>query len=280
MPRELRIQLPDDIWAALSARSQSSGQSVGSLVKAALAEALDIAHRSMFQVSTSSAVVHGVYEGCVSIAELRRHGDLGLGTFDELDGEMIVLDGRCYQARADGSVREVADDVLTPFATVVAFVPHATHRLSDVASWADLARQLDGLRTSDNDILAYRMTGDITSMVARAPCRHASGTDIVTATADQAVFTFTAPSGTLLGFWSPEYAEQLAIAGYHLHFLSDDRRSGGHVLDLAASRLDVEVQVVSDIHVVLPDTEGFLRTDLGGSVAEALDVAEHERSDR
>lgn len=277
MPREIRIQVPDDVWSALQARAQSSGQGAGELVRAALAEFLDIRHRAMFQVSTSSAVVHGVYEGCVSIAELRRHGDLGLGTFDGLDGEMIVLDGRCYQARADGTVHEVADDVLTPFATVVAFAPHASHQVTGVISWEDLARKLDGLRESDNDILAYRMTGQVASLVARAPCRHESGTDIVTATADQAVFTFADPVGTLLGFWSPEYAEQVAISGYHLHFLSEDRSSGGHVLDLVAPRLTVEVQVVSDIHVVLPETEGFLSTDLEGGVAESLKVAEHER---
>ena len=56
----------------------------------------------MFQTSTMGALPDGVYKGNVSIRELRRHGDFGLGTFNSLNGEMLVLDGVCYQLRGDG----------------------------------------------------------------------------------------------------------------------------------------------------------------------------------
>ena len=46
----------------------------------------------------------------MKVADIRRHGDFGLGTFDSLDGEGIMLDGRCWQARGDGSVIEAPDD--------------------------------------------------------------------------------------------------------------------------------------------------------------------------
>ena len=87
----------------------------------ALADALEIEHSTLFQVSTSTALVQGVYNGVVTIGELKQHGDFGLGTFDGLDGEMLAVDGRFYQVHGSGVVNEPADDLRVPFAVVTAF---------------------------------------------------------------------------------------------------------------------------------------------------------------
>lgn len=274
MAKRLETQISDSLWQALQERSASSGQSVSHIVQAALAEALDVEHHSMFQVSTSGAIVEGLYQGCVSVGDLRRHGDLGLGTFEDLDGEMILIDGHCYQARSDGTVTEAPDDELTPFASVVSFAADQTHPLPNVASWPDLTGQLDGLRTSANAILAIRATGHFDTVRVRAACKHESGTDLVSAVSDQAIFNFTDIEGSLVGFWSPEYTQAIAIAGYHVHFISADRQHGGHVLDLTAHDLPVDLHVVSDLHLAIPETAEFLAADLGGDTTDALDKAE------
>jgi acetolactate decarboxylase len=77
----------------------------------------------LFQASTIGALLDGAYEGDVSFGQLAEHGDLGLGTLNALDGEMIALDGRFYRADVDGSITEVGSDALTPFAVVVWFEP-------------------------------------------------------------------------------------------------------------------------------------------------------------
>ena len=277
MPRNLNVQVSSTIWDALVARSQSSGQSLNHLVQAALAEALDIEHHSIFQVSTSGAIVEGVFQGCVSVADLRRHGDVGLGTFEDLDGEMIMVDGHCYQARADGSVVEAADAELTPFATVVSFAADAVVDLASVASYADFTAQLDGLRSSDNGIVSYLATGTFGSIDLRAACKAEDGMDLVEATANQALFHFEGITGTLVGFWSPEYTRSIAISGYHVHFISADRQHGGHVLGLSCDDLHVAINDVHDIHVAIPESQEFLEADLAGDHSEALEIAEHER---
>jgi acetolactate decarboxylase len=95
---------------------------VALIVTKALADYFDVAHHTLYQVSTATALVEGIYQGAVRVGTLREHGDLGLGTFEELDGEMVVVDGHFYQVRCDGSVREVNDGVLSPFAVSVVFV--------------------------------------------------------------------------------------------------------------------------------------------------------------
>ena len=61
----------------------------------------------LFQASTIGALLDGAYDGDVTFAELAEHGDLGLGTLDALDGEMIALDGRFYRADVDGGIHPV-----------------------------------------------------------------------------------------------------------------------------------------------------------------------------
>lgn len=271
----LTTQISQTLQRALHERAESSGQSISHIVQAALAEALDIQHHSLFQVSTSGAIVHGLYQGCVSVAELRRHGDLGLGTFEDLDGEMILLDGHCFQARADGTVRQAPDDALTPFATVVSFAADHIMRLPH-STLSDLTRALTDRRVTPNGIEAYRVTGTFEALELRAACRTDPGVDLVTATAHQSLFHRENITGTLVGFYSPEYMRSVSISGYHLHFLSDDRSCGGHVLGFTGIDLNVEINDVSHVQLAIPETTEFLKADLTEDISAALDIAERQ----
>lgn len=268
MARRLETTISDALWAALQARAESLGQPIRQVVQDALADALDVAHHSMFQVSTSGALVEGLYQGAMTVGDLRRHGDTGLGTFEDLDGEMILVGGHCYQARGDGTVGEAPDDALTPFATVVAFSPDESVTLSDISSFEDLTSRLDALRTSDNDFFAWRITGHFDALVLRAACRHAPGTPLAEAVADQAVFECADLRATIVGFWSPAFSQAIAIPGFHLHAISHDRTRAGHVFELRAREVVAEVHRVSDLHLALPETEAYLRADLGSTHAD------------
>ena len=274
MSRTIEVRLSDTLWKAVTDRSESSGQSIHHIITAALAEALDVEHHSIFQVSTSGAIVQGLFQGCFTVADLRRHGDLGLGTFEDLDGEMILIDGHCFQARSDGSIVEASDDELTPFATVVSFIADSTESLGPVPSLHDLISQLDGLRPSNNVISAFKIIGTFDSLNLRAACKHESGTDLVAATADQGLFDVVDIPGTILGFWTPTYAQSIGIAGYHLHFISDDRLHGGHLLGMSAARVTAQIHQVNDVHLAIPETEAFLEADFSGDTSAALDAAE------
>jgi acetolactate decarboxylase len=270
----LTTSISDSLWRALEARSAATGRSIRSLVQVALEDSLDVDHHSLFQVSTSGALVEGLYQGALSVGALRLHGDTGLGTFEDLDGEMILVDGHCYQARADGSVIEAPDDALTPFATVVAFAPDETYDVTNIMSFDDLTTRLDAFRHSHNEFLAWRLTGEFEALTLRAACRHASGTPLAEAVVDQSIYTAQGISATIVGFWSPGFAQAVAIPGYHLHAVSDDRAQGGHVFDLRARALRVELHRVNDLHVALPETQEFLQAQLSGDTAADLDRTE------
>ena len=128
----------------------------------------DAAHE-VFQTSTISALLAGVYDGELTVRELLAHGDFGVGTFDQLDGEMVVLDGTCYRLRSDGSARIADPSTHTPFAAVTDFVPDATARIDERSTREQVCHLADGLVTGANLIYAVRIVGQF-SGCGPGPC--------------------------------------------------------------------------------------------------------------
>jgi acetolactate decarboxylase len=275
--KSIHLKLSGAIWRALEQRHDETGEPIPHIIRAGLAEYLEIEHSTLFQVSTSSALVEGVYNGAVSIGHLREHGDFGLGTFEGLDGELVALDGSFFQVRSDGTVRVAAASDLSPFAAVTWFKAERSIQVAQAVDLKALLARVDELRDSGNVFYAIRIDGSFAFMHTRAMCKSEEGTPLAVAAAHQPEFKFSDITGTLAGFWSPRYVKTLEVPGYHLHFISDDRGAGGHLLECSGRNLRVAIQQVRDLHVALPENQDFLKADLTGDPAAALDRAEHAR---
>jgi acetolactate decarboxylase len=210
----------------------------------------DRAPHVLFQASTIAALLEGAYEGDLTFAELAEHGDLGLGTLNGLDGEMIALDGRFYRADVEGAVHEIDRSARTPFAVVVRF-----EAAVDAEVTAD---DLDGLLAAvdaraDSPACAVRFDGEFQLVRARSvPRQEPPYRPLAEVAAEQRVFDLQDVRGTLLGFRFPDYASGLELTGHHLHFISDDRTRGGHVLGCGRCAGRLRIDPSSDLHVELP----------------------------
>lgn len=268
------ISLSDSLYSALQKRCAESGETFDHVVQDALAKLLGVEHHTLYQVSTSTALVQGVYQGCVTVGTIKTHGDFGLGTYDALDGEGLMLDGMVYQALGDGSVVQPSDSSSAPFWVSTEFEADRTGTLESVSSWEDLCEQIDKLRNSQNLFSAIRIDGVFDQIHYRVACKSAPGTDLVTATSHQAEFSLENLKGTLLGFWSPAYSRTFNIPGYHLHILSADHKHGGHVLGIKARNLKLQVMDANNLVMALPESPQFLKADLTGDPTQALSKAE------
>jgi acetolactate decarboxylase len=271
---QLNTEISESVMNALRAESERSGSSISEVVDRMLSRSLELERHSLFQVSTSNALVEGVFEAAVTVGDLKRHGDFGLGTFEDLDGELIMLDGECYRATAEGVVTIPDDADGTPFAVVTEFTPDIETQLDSVLSLDELESYVDELRPSGNLFVGIRGDGVLGRVSLRAACRAARGEGLLDATGHQSEFDATEVAGTLVGFWAPEYSRSVAVPGYHFHFITADRSLGGHVLDLAVKDLDLTIHIESDLHIALPESAAFLTADLSGDHSEELEVAE------
>jgi acetolactate decarboxylase len=278
---KLNCEISEHLQVALRERSKATGESIDRIVSNALARALEMPVHTLFQISTSGALVEGIYEKAVSSSLLLNYGDFGIGTFDNLDGEMVVLDGAIYQVRSNGTVTNIQDDTGTPFAVVVRFVADQDETIAKASSFEDLRGLCDKYRDSANLFYAVRVDGHFDHIHTRAMKATLDGLPLAQAAAIQPEFDFHDIDGTLVGIWAPEYSSSLNIAGYHFHFLSDDRTQGGHLLECSGKNLRVRVERLADFHLSLPASEEFLRADLTKDPSKDLAYAEqaHRKGD-
>jgi acetolactate decarboxylase len=230
----------------------------------------------LFQASTIAALLEGSYEGDLSFAELAGHGDLGLGTLNGLDGEMIAIDGSFYRADVDGNVAEVATETRTPFAVVTGFTPSLDVEVDGPLEHADLLAELDRLIPTDTASCAIRIDGRFELVRARSVPRQCPPyrplTEVV---AEQHVFELRDVAGTMLGFRFPDYAEGIEVSGYHLHFISADRSRGGHVLGSRADEsLRVRIDPSSELHVELPPGIELADPEVAAATHAAVELVE------
>jgi acetolactate decarboxylase len=225
---------------------------------------------TLYQTSTMSALLDGIYDGSVTIAELLEHGDFGVGTFNHLDGEMVVNDGVCFHLFASGEAREPSPDELTPFAAVTWFEADTTFGVPTPISRADLLAQIDGSVSSENLFYGIRVTGRFATVSTRTAARQeAPYRPLAEATEDESEQTFEATAGVLVGFRTPDYEQGISVAGYHLHFLNDQHTAGGHAFDFVLEDGLVEISTVSEMRLSLPTSGPFLEADLHGRDMEA-----------
>ena len=231
----------------------------------------------LFQASTIGALLEGAYDGDLSFAELAEHGDLGLGTLNHLDGEMIALDGEFFRADIEGRIWPIGPEERTPFAVVTRFEPTVDERLPGEGgrSHEKLLARLDELVPASASSCAVRLDGRFPLVRARSvPRQEPPYRPLTEVVADQHVFEFAEVEGTMLGFRFPSYAEGIEVGGYHLHFISADRSRGGHVLDSRSGELQVRIDPSDDLHVELPPEVELEDPDLAAETHAAVAAVE------
>jgi acetolactate decarboxylase len=217
----------------------------------------------VYQTSTMAALLDGIYDGDVTIAELLTHGDFGLGTFNHLDGEMVVLDGTCHHLRSDGSASEAAPGDRTPFAAVTWFKPETTLPVRGPASRNDVIRLIDEVIKTSNLIQAIQIDGTFSSVETRTVTAQTPPYPPLTQAAEgEPVTEFHHLAGTLAGYRTPDYEQGISVAGYHLHFIDQARTRGGHTLDFGLDQGQVAISTSSELHLSLPRTEAFLKANM------------------
>lgn len=230
---------------------------------------------SIYQYATINALMEGGFDGDITLAALQKKGTFGIGTFNELDGEMIGFDNHFYQIKSDGKAYAVASSQKTPFAVVANFAKDQTVTISQIVDLKKLYTLLDSLSPNKNLYVGYKIKVKCQTLKTRSVSKQVKPYPLmIDAVKKQSVFELETISGTLVGFRFPEYMKGLNVPGYHFHFLSDDTKSGGHVLDLSGSNFEIEIDYMADFELHIPDNEDFNKLNLTKTKAEDLEKVE------
>ena len=220
----------------------------------------------MYQVSLLQSLAYGDYCGSVTVKELKQHGDVGIGTFNKLNGELIMLDGEAYRAAGDGSVEIVSDNETIPFSIVTYMDSDETKNFKEIPDYDALCNELNQMAEEKgiNRFYMIRVDGMFREVNVRSVHAQEGPYKRLTEVMehDQTFFDYENIEGTLVGLYCPPYMASLNAVGWHLHFISKDKTRGGHVLGLNIADAVLTWDDTDGFQMRLPQNEKFDRFDL------------------
>ncbi len=250
----------------LAKRLETAGARIGMVPEAVLELALKqyLSRESpggiVYLSAPADAMMKGIYEETETIGEVKLHGDFGLGTFNDLDGEMVLLDGVAYQIKTDGQTSLVDDAVQTPFACATYFNPDSVETIDSDLDYPEFKALLDRIIPSENMLYAIRIDATFSMIKMWSVPKQPDHRPI--SEVRPSMFSFCDVDGVLAGFYTPSFIKALSMPGFHFHFLTADRRYGGHLKECSLRNARISVQFISRLELDLPSTFDFMTTQM------------------
>lgn len=212
----------------------------------------------LFQVSTGNALMEGLFQGAVDFKELRQKGDFGLGSVEHMDGELIAIDGEFYRIDPKGNMHQIPDSETTPYAMVTHFEPTQRFTLNNVDSLAELVQKLNDHISNRHISYAIKIHGNFKQLKLRAVHKQKPTYPTFPEVArQQAIFNLNHSRGDAVGFFTPAFMGKINVPGYHIHYITADRQTGGHILEGKFGQVTVEIMPIHRVTVALPQTSEF-----------------------
>ncbi|WP_295731861.1 acetolactate decarboxylase [uncultured Limosilactobacillus sp.] len=219
---------------------------------------------TLYEHGTLAMLMARNLAGTITLQELLKHGSYGLGTFEGLDGEVMILDNEVYQADSTGNVHHITDMSKTlPFASV-----HFPQKPRDVALKDLDFKLLNGAFVHDHQLqnvfAALKLHGTLSEVLIRiAPKQVRPYPSLLEVAQGQPTFTAQDISGTIFGYYAPSAFGSVTAAGWHLHFISDDHQFAGHLLSFAAPQMNGNYEVFDQLDQHFPiHNDEFRQSDV------------------
>ena len=216
-------------------------------------------HNEFYHYSLWAALVNKIYDGNLTVKEAKTHGDIGLGSYNGVDGELIMVDGILYQVPSSGEVKLPNDTMLIPYLNATFFDKEFSFDINDRINYDSLRKKIERHFPSHNFFYAFKIHGEFDSLklgsLQRQERPYLQGLDSLLP--KRPTFNHTNIPGTMVGFYSPDFIGDINVAGFHLHFLSDDKKVGGHVMEFTGKNFKVDMDKLTSYRFVLPETKDY-----------------------
>jgi acetolactate decarboxylase len=237
------------------------------------------ADHTLYQVALFQSVAQGEYYGAISVGEFKQHGDFGMGIFESVNGELIMLDGIVYQALFDGTVAVPSDDYMIPYGNAAFFEADIDGGSISAASVSELEQLLNKKiieKHGRNQFYFAKIHGDFPYVAVRSELKQEKPFKMlnIALKTDQRKYEYANIMGTIVGLFCPAYMNSMNAPGWHFHFISDDKTKGGHMTEAALKDCQLQVHKMSRFIAEMPDSETFNSKNLGLDVMSAIREAE------
>ena len=218
---------------------------------------------TIFQVSTVTGLERGLFYPVTNVGLMKQHGNIGVGAFEGMDGELLIIDGQAYNAMYDGKVVPVPDNSPIVYGAAAYLTADRTESLQNIASYEQLQQSIEKLLPNRNIFYVFKIQATFNYLKVRSTARQEKPyPGLAVVVKNQSIFEFKNIKGTLLGFRCPAFIQGIYAPGFHLHFISEDRQKGGHVLEANVASLTAQIGYLTQMHLLLPDNDAARAIDL------------------
>lgn len=233
---------------------------------------------TVHQYAPTVALLNSIYEGVITPEQMVQQGNIGLGTVNHLDGELIAVDGIVYTIDAEGGIKKAPSNLKSPNMTMINFQPKETVEVVNIDSYEALTNALKIHMTSKNSFYVYRIIGEFKYLkMASAHKVESDDVSLFDYLDTRVMYTRENIKGTLVGLFTPDYLGNIVIPGMHFHFLSKDIKLGGHLEDINFDKLTIEIQEVNQVNLQLPKVKKFRERELKQGEAPKATTAQNEK---
>ena len=241
--------------------------------------AAPVKNETINQVALLQSLALGYFDGSITVKKLKTLGDTGIGTFDGLNGEMIVLDGVVYRANADCKINVVDDAETVPFSNVTFFDNDFSLKLKNIADKSELENKLNEIvaKYGENSFYMIKIEANFNKILVRSENgQQKPYPTLVKALENQTEIERENISGTIVGLYCPHFMSSLNNVGWHFHFISSDKKFGGHVLQMNIKSGKVQFDKTDNFSMYLPEKNNFQNLNLANDMREDIRRAEND----
>jgi len=206
---------------------------------------------SLFQISTLTALYDGIYDGDEDLSAIKGKGNFGIGTFQGLDGEMVVLDGIFYQIDVNGNVKTDIENMKIPFINLVPLNIEQSYQSSiEFNNISDLTDIIKDKIHGEKYIYAIKIDGTFETITCRSVKKQEKPyPPISEVIKNQSIFQDSEKRGTVVGFYFPEFMSPINTSGIHFHFIDSSKTFGGHLLEIKGKEIKISIDRVESMEI-------------------------------
>ncbi|WP_281419052.1 acetolactate decarboxylase [Enterococcus alishanensis] len=220
----------------------------------------------LFQNGTMQMLSEGLLDGTITLQELLKYGDTGIGTGEGIDGELVILDNTGYKIDENGTAKELDKN----FNVVFADIHQSNYEYFDNFENIDLSHLMEQVKKNingENYFFSIKLHGLFTKVKTRSTRKYSKPYPSLEEIAkNQIEFYAENIYGTLISYYTPIIYQGVAVAGFHSHFISDDKSMGGHVISANIGSVETCYQKFESFTQKFPlDSNSFTNADLSNT---------------
>lgn len=232
------------------------------------------------QVALLQSLALGHFDGVVTVGQWKTFGDTGIGTFEGLNGELIALDGVVYQGDQNCNAHVMKDNEKIPFSNITFFEKDFSVKLNHVKNKSALENELNALvkKHGANNFYMVKIPAQYNKILIRSEAKQNKPypTLVKALEATQKEVTKENISGTIVGLYCPTFMSSLNSVGWHFHFISDDKKFAGHVLEMNIKSGEAQFDKTENFSMILPKKKSFNQLNFETDLREDIRKAEND----